>query len=146
MNKTETQNNILDWSQLLGPFRQISFSCLLANRNIARPFPWSRCSDCLWARTGSRTLLQNVEKHKITNNFYCFYYKTYLFLWNAPWKSSMNILDTSDNSFWLHIDMIRKTWYSVDKTTLAKVPCIEKISIYNLNIHEHIAAALSLLQ
>lgn len=39
--------------------------------------------------------------------------------------------------------MIRKTWYSVDKTTLAKVPCIEKISIYNLNIHEHIAAALS---
>lgn len=39
--------------------------------------------------------------------------------------------------------MIRKTWYSVDKTNLAKVPCIEKISIYNLNIHEHIAAALS---
>lgn len=39
-----------------------------------------RCSDCLSVRTGSQTLLQNVEKHKITNNFYCFYYKTYLFL------------------------------------------------------------------
>lgn len=39
MNKTETQNNILDWSQHLGPFRQRPFSCSFpVNRNIARPF------------------------------------------------------------------------------------------------------------
>lgn len=60
----------------LGLFRQVESRLDGNSRAMFRLFVGKTRTVSL----GFRTLLQNVEKNEMTNNFHCFYCKTYLFL------------------------------------------------------------------